>query len=125
MYGRHHTLADVGIAGDSVKKADARFADYKQKTIEATSLTVLDAMITQMLNYKDTACKQIESFLHNKQEQGGGSEQPKQLKIVQMRRYDVFPVKRLQNREDVDSYLENIKQKLYNSLESNDGIQIN
>jgi cell division septum initiation protein DivIVA len=44
---------------------------------------------------------------------------------VQVRRYDVFPVKRLTSREEVDSYLESIRKKLYDTLEANDGIQIN
>ena len=123
--GDVHTLAGVGIAKDLVRKADARFTEFKEKTAEATSLTLLDAMITQLLNYKDTACKQIEFFLHNRQEPLKVGEPEKPYKIVQIRRYDVFPVKRLQSREDVDIYLENIKQKLYDTLERNDGIQIN
>ena len=44
---------------------------------------------------------------------------------VQVRRYDVFPVKRLTTKEDVDAYLETIRKKLYDTLEANDGIQIN
>jgi len=44
---------------------------------------------------------------------------------VQVRRYDVFPVKRLTTKEEVDVYLETIRKKLYDTLESNDGIQIN
>jgi len=123
--GDVHTLAGVGMAKDLVKKADDRFAEFKEKTAEATSLTLLDAMITQLLNYKDTVCKQIESFLHSRQEPLKVGEPQKQYKLAQIRRYDVFPVKRLQSREDVDSYIESIRKKLYDTLENNDGIQIN
>jgi len=120
-----HTLAGVGSnVRDEVKKSDDRFTEYKQKVADATSLTLLDAMITQVQNYKDQVCKRIESILHDQQAPGGNAP-PKPQKIVQIRRYDVFPVKRLTSHEDVDGYLETIRQKLYDTLGENDGIQIN
>ena len=122
--GDVHTLAGVGKAIEEVRKADDRFSEYKQKVADAASLTVLDAMITQLQNYKDQVCKWIESILHETPPLPG-EEKPKKQKIVQVRRYDVFPVKRLTTKEDVDAYLETIRKKLYDTLESNDGIQIN
>ena len=123
--GDVHTLADVGSkAVEEVRKADDRFNEYKQKVTDATSLTVLDAMITQLQNYKDQVCKWIESILHEAPPLPG-EEKPKKQKIVQVRRYDVFPVKRLTTKQDVDAYLETIRKKLYDTLEANDGIQIN
>jgi hypothetical protein len=60
--GDVHTLAGAGSkASDEVRKSDDRFSEYKQKVADATSLTVLDAMITQLQNYKDQVCKRIES----------------------------------------------------------------
>ena len=125
--GDVHTLAGIGgRAKDEVRKSDDRFVEYKQKVANATSLTVLDAMITQLLNYKDQVCKQIETMLHNTPPvPGNESTPPKPQKIVQIRRYDVFPVKRLTSREDVEQYLDGIRKKLYDTLEANDGIQIN
>ncbi|AIQ62425.1 ATPase [Paenibacillus stellifer] len=124
--GDVHTLADAGSrAYDEVKKSDDRFVEYKRKVNDATSLTVLDAMITQLLNYKDQVCKRIESMIHDQPAIPGGTTPPKPQKIAQIRRYDVFPVRRLASHEDVDSYLEGIRKKLYDTLEANDGIQIN
>lgn len=125
--GDIHTLAGTtGPADNEVQKADDRFIEYKQKVTNATSLITLDAMITQMLNFKDQVCKRIESLLHPEPEPSvGGTVSPKPKKIVQIRRYDVFPVKRLTSREEIDSYLEDIRKKLYDTLKSNDGIQIN
>jgi hypothetical protein len=125
--GDVHTLAGVGgRARDEVIKSDERFANYKQKAADAISLTLLDAIITQLLNYKDSVLKWIETILSPyDRPQGTGSEVSRPKKVVQLRRYDVFPVKRLQSREDVDNYLESIKKKLYDTLENNDGIQIN
>ena len=125
--GDVHTLAGIkSRASDEVKKSDGRFVEYKQKITDAASLTVLDAMITQLLNFKDQVCKRIEMVLHETPvPYGPGEEQPKPQKIAQVRRYDVFPVKRLTSREDVEQYLDGIRKKLYDTLEANDGIQIN
>jgi hypothetical protein len=124
--GDVHTLAGVGSkANDEVKKSDDRFTEYKQIVSDATSLTMLDAMITQLQNYKDQVCKRVESMLHEDPVYEVGGEKPKHQKIMQVRRYEVFPVKRLTSRDEVDSYLEAIRKKLYDTLESNDGIQIN
>jgi len=124
--GDVHTLAGVGSkAGDEVKKSDDRFIEYKQKVTDATSLTVLDAMITQLQNYKDQVCKLIETTLHEAPPALPGEEKPKPQKIAQVRRNDVFPVKRLTSKEDVEHYLDGIRKKLYDTLETNDGIQIN
>ncbi|HEM3678487.1 TPA: BREX system P-loop protein BrxC [Streptococcus suis] len=122
--GDVHTLAGSS-ATDEVRKSDDRFAEFKRKVADATSLTVLDAMITQLLNYKDQVCKRIEGILSHVPIIDGGKEYTKPKKIAQIRRYDVFPVKRLTSQEDVDQYLDNIRKKLYETLESNDGIQIN
>ena len=50
---------------------------------------------------------------------------PKPKKITFVRRYDLCAVKRLQSREDIDKYVEGIREKLMKTLESCDGIQIN
>jgi hypothetical protein len=125
--GDVHTLAGVGSrATDEVRKSDDRFTEYKQKVAKATNLTMLDAMITQLLNYKDQVCKRIETILYEPPAlYGAGEKQPKPQKIAQIRRYDIFPVKRLTSREDVEQYLDGIRKKLYDTLEANDGIQIN
>lgn len=117
---------DESKASDEVRKSDNRFREYKQKVVDATNLTVLDAMITQLLNYKDQVCKQVESMLHEDPapHEGGGEKREHQI-ILQVRRHEVFPVKRLTSRDEVDSYLELIRKKLYDILEAKDGIQIN
>ena len=119
------TLAGVGSkADDEVKKSDARFEEYKQKVTDATCLTELDAMITRLLNEKSQVCARIESIMHGNPSAPGGK-QPKPQKIAQVRRHDMFPVKRLTSREEVDGYLDDIRKKLYDAVDVNGGIQIN
>jgi hypothetical protein len=123
--GDVHTLAGVGIATQEVRKADERFTEFKQKVAESTSLTHLDAMIMQLLNFKDTVCRHIESILNPQTHSTTSGDLVPMQSIMQLRRYEAFPVKRIQSREDVDNYVELIRKKLYKTLESCDGIQIN
>ena len=93
--GDIHTLAGYGgKAKDEVRKSDERFNEYKQKVDNATSLTVLDAMITQVQNYKDQVAKRLESILREDLAScKAGGKKPNPQNIVHLRRYDVFPVK--------------------------------
>ena len=58
---------------------------------------------------------------------GAGTAQPapKMPKITTLRRYDLCSVKRLQSKEDIDRYVDGIREKLLKTLESCDGVQIN
>ena len=95
----------------------------------------LDAMITQLLNYKDTICRRMEVMSASRQQDAQkpapaatakpGTPAPKPPKIMTVRRYDLCSVKRLQNKEDIDKYVEAIREKLVKTLESCDGVQIN
>ena len=124
--GDVHTLAGVrGKANVEVIKSDARFMEYKQRVNASTTLTLLDAILAQLQSYKAQVCKQIEQILHEPANGGGYKGDSPPPKIVQARRYDIFPVKRLTSRDDVDDYLDGIRKKLYDTLEKNDGIQIN
>lgn len=88
----------------------------------------LDAMITRVLTYKDNICRRMEMRISDENhpvtpvEDGQPAVKPK--KITTVRRYDLCSVKRLQSREDVDKYVESIKEKLIQTLADCDGIQI-
>ena len=88
-------------------------------------------MITQLLTYKDNICRRMEVMSASHQEattQGGtGTAQPapKTPKITTLRRYDLCSVKRLQSKEDIDRYVDGIREKLMKTLEGCDGVQIN
>ena len=122
--GDVHTLAgEERKVIDEVRKADDRFTEFKQKVADAANLTSLDAMITQLQNFKDQVCKRIEALVRETPPTSGG-EKTKPPKIAQIRRYDVFPVKRLTSSEDIDNYVAEIRKKLNDIISANDGIQI-
>lgn len=131
MQDVHQLAGEARDAGALLKQADDYFAAKREAAKEALSLTELDAMITQLLNYKDTVCKRMEVMAAPAPEpqakENGQSKQPAPAtkKIATVRRYDLCSVKRLQSRDDIDAYVESIRQKLYQTLESCDGVQVN
>ena len=131
MQDVHQLAGEARDAGALLKQADDYFAGKREAAKDALSLTELDAMITQLLNHKDTVCKRMEVMAAPTPEpQAKGNDQAKQpahapKKIATVRRYDLCSVKRLQSKDDIDAYVEGIRQKLYQTLESCDGVQVN
>jgi len=131
MQDVHQLAGEARDAGALLKQADDYFAAKREAAKEALSLTELDAMITQLLNHKDTVCKRMEVMAAPAPEpqakESGEAKQaaPAPKKIATVRRYDLCSVKRLQSKDDIDAYVEGIRQKLYQTLESCDGVQVN
>ena len=131
MQDVHQLASEARDAGALLRQADDHFVNKREAAKTATSLTELDAMITQMLNYKDTVCKRMEVLAAPTPEpqtkESGETKQPAPApkKIATVRRYDLCSVKRLQSKDDIDAYVEGIRQKLYQTLESCDGVQVN
>lgn len=131
MQDVHQLAGEARDTGALLKQADDYFAGKREAAKEALSLTELDAMITQLLNYKDTVCKRMEVMAAPAPEpqakESGEAKQPAPApkKIATVRRYDLCSVKRLQSKDDIDAYVEGIRQKLYQTLESCDGVQVN
>ena len=135
MQDVHQLASEARDAGALLRQADDHFANKREAAKTATSLTELDAMITQLLNYKDTICRRMEVMSASRQQDAQkpapaatakpGTPAPKPPKIMTVRRYDLCSVKRLQSKEDIDKYVESIREKLMKTLESCDGVQIN
>ena len=131
MQDVHQLAGEARDAGALLKQADDYFAGKREAAKESLSLTELDAMITQLLNHKDTVCKRMEVMAAPAPEpqakESGEAKQPAPApkKIATVRRYDLCSVKRLQSKDDIDAYVEGIRQKLYQTLESCDGVQVN
>ena len=129
MQDVHQLAGEARDAGTLLHQADDHFAAKREEGKTASSLTDLDAMSMQLLSYKDTVCRRMEA-LHdtpqpNPSAQGGDAPAPRRLNIKTMRRYDLCAIKRLNSKEDIDQYIENIREKLYRALENSDGVQIN
>ena len=112
----HHELTDM------VRKADEELERRRQAAMEATSPTLLDAAITQILTYKDGVCKRMEQLLTPVSPID--PVQPKQ-RINTLRRYDVLPQQKLSSEAEIDKYVAALKDKLMAALKEHDAIQLN
>ena len=130
MQDVHQLASEANDATALLRQADDYFVGKREAAKEASSLTELDAMVTQLLNYKENICRRMEVLAadnHQAHPELGattGSPASKPKKITSVRRYDLCSVKRLQSKEDIDKYVEGIRDKLMKTLESCDGIQI-
>ena len=128
MQDVHQLAGEARDARDLLRQADDFFAEKRDVIQLEKSLIDLDAMITRVLTYKDNICRRMEMRISDENrpvtpvEDGQPVVKPK--KITTVRRYDLCSVKRLQSREDIDKYVESIKEKLIQTLADCDGIQI-
>lgn len=133
----HQLAGEARNADQLLRQADDHFANKRTVAKTATALTDLDAMTTQLLAYKDNICKRMEVLAAPAPEPeppkpaAVGTKQPsapqpapKPKKIATVRRYDLCAAKRLQTKADIDKYVESIRDKLYQTLEACDGVQI-
>ena len=131
MQDVHQLATEARDASTLLHQADDYFVGKRETAKNASSLTELDAMITQLLNYKDSICRRMELMVASSHTPDPvnhgqtGTTAPKPQKITSVRRYDLCSVKRLQTQEDIDKYVEGIREKLTKALENCDGIQIN
>ena len=129
MQDVHQLANEAWDARTLLHQADDYFVCKREAAKVSTSLTELDAMITQLLSYKDAICRRMEVMSVSHQQEAlnptPATPAPKPPKIMTVRRYDLCSVKRLQSKEDIDKYVEAIREKLMKTLESCDGVQIN
>ncbi len=127
MQDVHQLAGEARNAGDLLRQADDWFVKKRETLKVATSLTDLDAMITQVLNYKDNICRRMEPMVTpvDPDPKPGEKDIPKPKRIKTVRRYDLCSVKRLQTKEDIDKYVDDVKSKLLNALKDCDELQIN
>lgn len=131
MQDVHQLASEARDASTLLRQADDYFVSKRDAAKDASSITELDAMITQLLNYKDNICRRMEIMVASKDAPAPvnnaqtGAAAPKPPKITSVRRYDLCSVKRLQTKDDIDKYVEGIREKLMKTLESCDGVQIN
>ena len=116
---------------DLVTRADEYYTQQKQKVDDYRSLALLDGLIPPMLQYKDKAVDRIEVLQTPIPPDPGPkpdpkpNPQPQPKKVIRpYNRSIVFPAKRLESNEDVDAYVEKIREQLKKLLENCDGIDL-
>lgn len=126
-------IIQAGDGNRSVKnvldKANVYYEQKEKDIHEYRSLVLLDGLVPQMLQYKDNACKTIETMVApavSKQQKISGAFPGAAAKklIKSYNRQIIFPAKCLENEADIDAYVEKIREQLKQLLENCDGIQL-
>ena len=130
--GAVHQAANGDLkAKDLVARADEFYTQQKQKVRDYQSLALLDGLIPPMLQYKDDTVERLETLLAPPPPpkppvppvDGGPASTAKKV-IRPYNRSIIFPAKQLETMEDVDDYVEKIREQLKQLLKNCDGIQL-
>lgn len=118
-------------ANDLVARADEFYTQQKQKVRDYQSLALLDGLIPPMLQYKDNTLERLETLLAPPAQPtppaptvDDGATPPVKKVIRPYNRSIIFPAKKLETMEDVDDYVEKIREQLKQLLKNCDGIQL-
>ena len=118
-------------ANDLIARADEFYTQQKQKVRDYQSLALLDGLIPPMLQYKDNTLERLETLLAPPAQPtppaptaDGGATPPVKKVIRPYNRSIIFPAKKLETMEDVDDYVEKIREQLKQLLKNCDGIQL-
>ncbi|MEG0759644.1 MAG: hypothetical protein RR505_14625, partial [Raoultibacter sp.] len=130
--GDIHTLAGTDTEARYISaKADDELSKLEQAAMDSTNATELDAIVTKIHAYKNTICRSIESLLASKltavkpiDGNGNAGSITPVKKPKELRRYDLFPAKRLSTAEDVDAYLAEMKKRLLAEMKDDTTIQL-
>ena len=111
------------------KESNIHFNEQKKRINELHSLALLDAMISQILSYKDKICKDIETAKQplkpvEKKEPNSLKLAPKKV-VKNVYRQVAFPAKTLESQKDIDDYVEFMRSKLTAMMKDCDIIKLN
>ena len=140
MEAIHTATADNYNLKPIVQTADSFFGQKKQQIAQYKSLALLDGLVPPMIQYKDQTMAKIEAatkpkpveppkFKEDPTKGNGGETKPvtpvPKKVIKQLNRMVLFPQKTLENTDDVDAYLAQIKKTLVTMMQGCDGIKLN
>ena len=131
-----HTLADdVHDVRAISERADKFFDQQKVRVAELESLQLLDGLVPQMWRYKDDTVDKIDSISigHSKasitstvkSKADGTVTPPAPKKVIKnIYRQAAFPSKTLESQEDIDAYVERMREYLTAMMKDCDGIKL-
>ena len=137
MEAIHTAAMDNYDLKNVIQIADHFYDQKKQQIAQYESLALLDGLVPPMILYKDQTMTKIEALTHPKpvtppmKEPGGAGGDIKPIKpmpkkvIKQLNRMVLFPQKTLEDVDDVDAYLAQIKKTLLTMMQGCDGIKLN
>lgn len=127
-----HTLPGNDQAARNISDtADNFFTQKKQQIASYQTLALLDGLVPPIWQFKDDTVSEIEAVLHPPvkpavilSDDGKKSSQPKE-DIKSVHRQAVFPAKTLKTEDEIDAYVEKIRDEMKQLLKGCDGIRLN
>lgn len=122
-----YTIADTeNIQKEIVSKADSYYVDAKERISKQQSLALLDGMTSGLWDVRDQFERKINAITKPQPDKVNKPEGQKIVKknIKAVHRQIVFPASVLENKNDIDAYVELIRKSLEMQLDDCDGIQI-
>ena len=128
-----HELIGINPTDPQLKsylmKADAYYVGRREKVKELTSLALLDGLVQPMQDYTDDIVDKINKYLHPAPKPIDPPVRPEDppkpaKRIKQVYRNYTFPAQRLKSEEDINAYVEAIREKLKNALNGVDVIDL-
>lgn len=108
-----------------ILKADEFYAQKKQRIVETRSLALLDGMMPPMWTYKDEALQRIEVIVAPKPNPALNPDPVKPRKLIKsIYRQSIFPARRLESEEEINAYVEQMRQQLLAYMKGSDGIDL-
>ena len=112
---------------DVSEKADLFYDQQIERINELESLALLDGLVPAMIHHKDDACRKIELVMKPKPviepQPNPGTERIKKV-IKAYNRQVIFPVKKIETEEELDKYVEEIREQLRTLMKNCDGIEL-
>lgn len=109
------------------EKADLFYDQQIERINELESLALLDGLVPAMIHHKDDACRKIELVMKPKPviepQHNPGTERIKKV-IKAYNRQVIFPVKKIETEEELDKYVEEIREQLRTLMKNCDGIEL-
>ena len=114
---------------DVVARADEYYRQKREAIRAHKSLALLDGLVPPMLQYKDQCCARIEALLEPPKPQPEPEKKPEAPKPVKKiiktyNRQILFPSSTLSSDEEIDAYVEKIRDNMKQLLKNCDGIQL-
>ena len=122
-----HVLAGYNSASRNISgMADNYFTQQKQKIAAYQTLALLDGLVPPMWQYKDDAISRLEALRNPSPVYPPNPEpQPKKEVIKAIHRQAMFPAKTLKSEEEIDAYVDKIRNHMKQLLKGCDGIKLN
>lgn len=129
MAAIHKAAGDNPKAKDIISRADNYFSEKKETIKSYQTLALLDGLVPPMIQYQTDRVADVEFAVSppapKPEVKPGTPEPPAPKKVIKnYNRQIIFPAKQLESEDEIDAYVENMRDQLKQLLKGCDGIKL-